>query len=107
MNIRKETKPWLPKNEIVLESGEKVSADHIIFTPSLGVLKKNYKTLFTPELPQWKINAIDNIGYGTLEKIFLEFEKPFWPTDKNVWVSWDFLWSKRNIKTVKGTDKEW
>lgn len=106
MNIRQNASSWLQKIEIILESGEKISADHVIFTPSLGVLKKNYRTLFTPALPRLKIRAIKNMGYGTLEKIFLEFEKPFWPTDMN-WVSYDFLWSRRDVQSLQGTDKEW
>jgi spermine oxidase len=85
----------------------KITADHVIFTPSLGVLKKNHQTLFDPPLPPWKVKAIDLSGFGTLEKIFLEFEKPFWPTDKNVWVGYDFLWSSDAIKSLIGSSREW
>jgi spermine oxidase len=107
VNIRKEASSWSNRTVVVLENGEKVPADHVIFTASLGVLKKKYKTLFTPALPPWKIKSIIYSGFGTLEKIFLEFDKPFWPTDKNEWVSYDFLWSRNDVENLRGTDKEW
>lgn len=56
-------------------------ASHVIFTASLGVLKAQHKTLFKPELPAFKVNSIENIDFGTLNKIPLEFEQPFWPHD--------------------------
>ena len=71
------------------------------------MLKKNHKTLFTPVLPSWKVRAIEKMGFGNLEKIFLEFEKPFWPMDRNVWVSYDFLWTPEELKSLQGTDREW
>lgn len=107
MNIRQDASSWLQQTEVIVEGGERIPADHVIFTGSLGVLKKKHRSLFTPSLPPWKIRAIDYMGYGTLEKIFLEFDKPFWPTDKRVWVSYDFLWSRNDIESLRGTDKEW
>jgi hypothetical protein len=35
-------------------------------------------TLFTPTLPVLKTRAIDAIGYETLEKVFIIFDKQFW-----------------------------
>jgi spermine oxidase len=94
-------------SKVTLDNGQKFEADHVIFTPSLGVLKENYKTLFTPALPPWKSRAIIASGYGTLEKMFFEFEKPFWPKDKNEWVSYDFLWTQTEKSLLRNTDKEW
>jgi hypothetical protein len=34
--------------------------------------------LFVPSLPEEKVTVIDTIKFGTTDKIFLEFEKPFW-----------------------------
>lgn len=42
--------------------------DEVVVTVPLGWLKKN-KTAFLPPLPQRFCNAIDNIGYGCLEKV--------------------------------------
>lgn len=38
-------------------------ADHVIFTPSLGVLKANHEQLFDPPLPEKKISTIKVIKY--------------------------------------------
>lgn len=42
---------------------ETYSVDHVIFTGSLGVLKANHATLFTPPLSTRKQLAI-NVSYG-------------------------------------------
>ncbi|XP_022789627.1 spermine oxidase-like [Stylophora pistillata] len=71
-------------------------ADHVIITVSLGILKEMHSTLFSPSLPSDKIDAIRNLGFGCVGKIFLEFEKPFWPTDE---YSLHLIWSnKKNTK---------
>lgn len=99
--------PHLQKSEVLCEDGAKFTADHVIFTGSLGVLKHKHTALFTPWLPLRKIIAINTIGYGTLGKIFLQFKEPFWPTDVNQWVDYSFLWTQEDIKALRGTDKEW
>jgi len=87
--------------------GSEYQADHVIFTASLGVLKKNHEKLFTPQLPQKKVKAIESSGFGTLGKIFLEFDKPFWPADVADWVGYTFLWKAEDLQKVRGTDREW
>ncbi|CAG0891097.1 unnamed protein product [Darwinula stevensoni] len=62
------------------EAGKRYDADHVIVTVSLGVLK-NGTDLFQPQLPNEKLQAIERLGFGTVNKIFLEFEKPFWSAD--------------------------
>lgn len=66
-------------NEVIIKcaDGTEYQAEHVLFTITLGVLKKQHLTLFTPKLPQKKVTAIDNTAFGTLGKIFLEFEEPF------------------------------
>lgn len=96
-------------NEAVVKcaDGSEYRADHVIATVSLGYLKKNHLTLFTPHLPEKKINAIENTGFGTLGKIFLEFEKPFWSTDIDDWAGYLFLWKQEDKDNIIGTEKEW
>jgi spermine oxidase len=107
MNIERNTKSRTKKVVVTLEDGSKHEADHVIFTGSLGVLKRHHSTLFTPQLPKRKILAIETSGYGTLGKIFLEYEKPFWPTDVRDWLGYSFLWTEGDMANITGTDREW
>jgi monoamine oxidase len=52
-----------------------------ICTVPLGVLKSG-DIRFEPALPKQKQNAIDRIGWGTVEKVGLLFEECFWPEDE-------------------------
>lgn len=49
-----------------------------LVTFSLGVLKKTHTTLFQPSLPSLMVKAIESIGFDTINKIFLEFDQPWW-----------------------------
>jgi hypothetical protein len=49
-----------------------------IVTVPLGVLKAG-TIAFSPALPGPKTAAIQNLGFGLMNKVFLEFNKPFWP----------------------------
>ncbi|XP_028902303.1 spermine oxidase [Ornithorhynchus anatinus] len=71
------------------EDCEVIPADHVIVTVSLGVLKKYHETLFRPGLPEEKVAAIQKLGISTTDKIFLEFEEPFWSPECN---SIQFVW---------------
>uniref|UniRef100_A0A146L738 Peroxisomal N(1)-acetyl-spermine/spermidine oxidase n=1 Tax=Lygus hesperus TaxID=30085 RepID=A0A146L738_LYGHE len=61
------------------KDGRTFQADHVIVTVSLGVLKDRHSTLFNPRLPDKKIQAIRGLGIGTVNKIYLKFEKAWWP----------------------------
>lgn len=52
------------------------TSDYVLCTASLGFLKKHYHTLFEPNLPLSKARAIENLGYGLVNKIFVCFDKP-------------------------------
>ncbi|TSK22762.1 Peroxisomal N(1)-acetyl-spermine/spermidine oxidase [Bagarius yarrelli] len=65
-------------------NGETFEADHVIVTIPLGYMKKHHNTLLDPPLPQHKLHSIQRLGFGTNNKIFLEFEKPFWDEDCEV-----------------------
>ncbi|KAL9704262.1 hypothetical protein quinque_007780 [Culex quinquefasciatus] len=79
-------------------------ADHVISTVSLGVLKERYGTLFTPKLPPIKVNAIQGLSIGTVNKLFLEFDKPFWPKD---WQGLSLLWTKSDLEAVRSSKNSW
>lgn len=58
------------------------AADNVVCTLPLGVLKKKSQdsepAFFKPALPTEKAQAISSLGFGTLDKIFLVYGKPWW-----------------------------
>lgn len=92
------------KISIKCEDGSEFSADHVIVTIPIGVLKARHQSLFTPKLPDKKVEAIEAFGVGTLGKVFLEFKERFLPKGVRHYV---FLWSEDDLKEIRGTDKEW
>ncbi|RNA11718.1 spermine oxidase [Brachionus plicatilis] len=58
-----------------------VMCNQVVLTMSLGFLKENIKKLFEPcdVVPREKMEAIGRLGFGTVNKIILEYEKRFWP----------------------------
>ncbi|KAK6919768.1 Amine oxidase [Dillenia turbinata] len=64
--------------KLTVEDGRTFTADAAIITVPLGVLKsKSLK--FEPKLPDWKEEAIADLGVGIENKIILHFEEVFWP----------------------------
>ena len=57
--------------------------DAVIVTVPLGVLKKKAIT-FEPALPVLKKAAIERMGMGTFDKLYLRFEEPFWDNKANI-----------------------
>ncbi|TKA66882.1 hypothetical protein B0A55_08185 [Friedmanniomyces simplex] len=57
--------------------------DEVVVTAPLGWLKRN-KAVFSPALPPRLSRAIDSIGYGTLDKVYITFPSAFWdsPVDR-------------------------
>ncbi|SPP83112.1 peroxisomal N(1)-acetyl-spermine/spermidine oxidase isoform X1 [Drosophila guanche] len=81
------------------EDGRVFHAAHVICTIPLGVLKHTHKTLFDPELPQFKQESIENLMFGTVDKIYLEYERPFLSADvSEVMLLWDD--DKRDMDTT-------
>ncbi|XP_004438907.1 PREDICTED: peroxisomal N(1)-acetyl-spermine/spermidine oxidase [Ceratotherium simum simum] len=72
------------------EDGAFFPAHHVVVTVPLGFLKERLDTFFEPPLPAEKAEAIRKIGFGTNNKIFLEFEEPFWePGCQHIQVVWE------------------
>src|SRR5271156_1522057 len=55
-------------------------ADAVILTIPLGCLQRNTID-FRPPLPPRIQSAIQNLGFGNLEKLFLRFERAWWLTE--------------------------
>ncbi|MCF9034316.1 flavin monoamine oxidase family protein [Acinetobacter nectaris] len=61
---------------IVIDAeGQKFLASKVVVTVPLGVLKAK-KITFTPELPSTHQHAIDNMGYGSFNKVFFKLDEP-------------------------------
>ena len=73
--------------------------DVVLCTLPLGVLKQvtapqtsngeNAKSTsnlveFVPPLPDWKLSAIQRLGFGNLNKVVLCFERIFWDPNSNL-----------------------
>ncbi|CAG9577555.1 unnamed protein product [Danaus chrysippus] len=76
--------------EVSCVDGSVFTADNVIVTVSLGVLKERYKTLFLPQLPDDKVTAIQKMSMGVIGKIILSFPQKWWPKDGNFL----FFWSR-------------
>lgn len=71
------------------EDGETFNADIVILTASVGFIKENMNTFFKPCLPERKAVAFSNIGFGTINKIYLVYNNPFWSVhDKGFQLVW-------------------
>jgi monoamine oxidase len=66
---------------VQLADGNYHPCDYVIVTSSLGYLKHNKKCFFCPELPESRSKAIDKLGFCNLNRIFLEYSRPFWNPD--------------------------
>jgi len=63
---------------ISTRAGSTLHCQHAIITIPLGVLQANHKSLFQPSLGRDVLEALDNLGPGSLSKVFLGWEAPWW-----------------------------
>lgn len=68
-----------------------------------GFLKEHYEKFFQPPLPERKAQAIRNLGFGTNNKIFLEFEQPFWDPEQQLL---EVVWEDESPLEEPSTDLE-
>jgi len=64
----------------ILDYDKIFTADKVVVALPLGMLKNN-NVIFDPVLPSEKLNAINSLGMGIMNKVFLKFEQNFWNTD--------------------------
>ncbi|WP_349897127.1 flavin monoamine oxidase family protein [Parafrigoribacterium soli] len=67
-----------------LGTGESLRVDRVVVTVPLGVLKKS-SIKFSPLLPLTHRTAIAALGVGTVDAVWLRFDKKFWTSDAAVW----------------------
>lgn len=63
--------------QVLTVDGENFSASQVVITVPLGVLKK-HQIQFLPDLSQQKKQAIQSLGFGTFNKLFVRFNECFW-----------------------------
>lgn len=76
--------------KVQCRDGSLFVADHVIVAVPLGVLKSTWETLFKPQLSPKKANAVKNLGFGTVNKIFLKFSEKWWPDNCK---GFSFVWN--------------
>lgn len=85
---------------------DSVTADHVVVTLPLGVLKAGTVS-FAPPLPEDKATAIERLGMGLLDKVYLRFPEVFWDADADA-IGWaspdaDGRWAEwLNVAKVTG-----
>lgn len=82
---------WEQGNVKVSTPDKTYTAQKVIITASLGILQHNI-IQFSPAIDDY-MNAASHIGYGSVIKILLEFENPFWQQDTG------FIFSKEKVPT--------
>lgn len=79
--------------DVLCKDGSNFTADLVIVTVSLAVLKERHESLFHPTLPQHKKNVIKNLGMGTVDKIILRFPHIWWPDNVT---GFEFIWLEKD-----------
>jgi len=97
LNVAVDTIDWSTDRPRLDIAGETHEFDHIVVTVPLGVLKAGH-IAFAPELPNTKLDAVDRLGMGLLDKVYLEFPERFWDfsadtigfvsQDRGRWAQW-------------------
>ncbi|KAI9644079.1 hypothetical protein NHQ30_007431 [Ciborinia camelliae] len=66
---------------VFTDDGKKLYFDEVVMTTPLGWLKNN-KQAFQPPLPERLLSAVDSLGFGCLEKVYITFPHAFWTDPK-------------------------
>ncbi len=69
---------------VISTTGDSISADAVIVTVPLGVLKAGLIE-FQPELPAAHLAAIEVMGMGVLDKVWLRWSEPWWSQTAQQW----------------------
>jgi monoamine oxidase len=77
LNTRVQTIDASAKEIRVQTDGGVLEFDRVVVTLPHAILARR-GVQFSPDLPDWKYQAIDAIGSGAADKIALEFDSPFW-----------------------------
>lgn len=89
--------------QVKCKDGSLYASKHVIITISLNVLKERHINLFNPPLPDYKVNAINNLDMVILDKIYIQFTKPWWPASP-AYIG--ILWQAEDVAKIS-PDNRW
>lgn len=103
---------WADDGVVVQTSDETLDADAVIITVPLGVLQAGTITV-EPPLPAAQQAAVDGLGMGVLNKLFLRFDDIFWddtvdwigivpPEGLDPWVDWVTIGRADDVPVLLG-----
>ncbi|CAG9790500.1 unnamed protein product [Diatraea saccharalis] len=90
------------KVTVTCKDGSSYTAENVIVTVSIGVLKERHSQIFSPTLPPIKIKSIQTISIGVMDKIILLFPYSWWPKNSSFF---GFLWRKSEKKMIEEDDR--
>lgn len=85
--------------KVTCADGSSYLADHVIFTPSIGVLKHDHLKFFSPNLPEAKRTAVEDIGFGALMDASLYFPESWWPS-YDEFTGYYFVWDPQDAESA-------
>lgn len=92
---------WNEDNVRIQSSdGSQYYAKYVIFTPSVGVLKHTHKTMFIPQLPSAKQEAIESIGIDAIASMHFYFAERWWSED-NGFSGFSFIWDEADKEKLR------
>jgi N1-acetylpolyamine oxidase len=90
LGVKVQSIKWDTEQIVISTSDGQYTADRVVCTLPLGVLQSHLRPespssdlvpLFVPELPSEQMEAITSLGFGTLDKIFMVYNHPWWIED--------------------------
>jgi len=80
---------------IECQNGKKFYCDQVLCTVSLGYLKRHAGRLFSPPLPEVKLDAISRLKMGVVDKVILEFDGQVLPDGV---FRLEMIWDRSNVE---------
>ena len=74
----------------------------VLSTIPLGILKEQYKNMFSPELPSEKIRAIEKLGFGVMNKFFFVFDQDLPENVNGLQIYW-----RNDLNFTLDSNKKW
>lgn len=105
---RSSVEPYQHGISIYTSTGVEQQFDEVVVTAPLGWLKAHKKTAFTTPLPQRLSQAMDNISYGRLEKVYVTFPTAFWhgKSSKRIEIQTELSNMTNNMATQRSQPKK-